>query len=69
MALYTLMFEIYFTFFSFQQCDPEKMITESKFLQLESLQELIKVIHVYIIIVINTMSLTSHELVSVIINE
>lgn len=69
MALYTLMFEIYFMFFSFQQCDPEKMITESKFLQLESLQELIKVIHVYITIVINTMSLTSHELVSVIINE
>lgn len=69
MALYTLMFEIYFMFFSFQQCDPEKMITESKFLQLESLQELIKVIHVYIIIVISTMSLTSHELVSVIINE
>lgn len=54
-----LMFEIHFTFLSFQQCDPEKMITESKFLQLESLQELIKVIHVYIIIVINTMS--SHE--------
>lgn len=26
-----------------QQCDPEKLITESKFLQLESLQELMKV--------------------------
>lgn len=27
----------------FQHCDPEKLITESKFLQLESLQELMKV--------------------------
>lgn len=29
----------------FQQCDPEKLITESKFLQLESLQELMKVLY------------------------
>lgn len=45
------------------------MITESKFLQLESLQELIKVIRVYIIIVINTMSWTSLELAGVIIDD
>lgn len=34
-------------FFHLQQCDPEKLITESKFLQLESLQELMKVSSVF----------------------
>lgn len=33
----------------FQQCDPEKLITESKFLQLESLLELMKVVHPFYI--------------------
>lgn len=36
--------------FVFQQCDPEKLITESKFLKLESLQELMKVIVVQLIL-------------------
>lgn len=35
---YTVVFSVIL-----QQCDPEKLITESKFLQLESLQELMKV--------------------------